>query len=258
MYAGLIAGFLGYAWLTRFGAPGRARALYFGLGLLAVWAGLLTPVDTIGDQYLQSAHMLQHILIGVVAPPLLLLGLSEPMARTVLRLPGLRLATSLVPAQLIGGGVMLFWHIPLLYNATLASDPVHILEHLSLIGGGLVFWWPVIGATSAASGVALPAGLKIVYLLAGTFAQDVVSLVLMFSRTVFYPYYEHVPRLVPGLDPLTDQTISGTLLMFAGKVSYAWAMLAITFRWFGNGEEPPEEEPGGEEAPPRVSQAAAR
>jgi putative membrane protein len=231
VYAGLLALWLGYAWLARDREPSRLRSLFFGLGLLALWVALETPIDTISDRYLDSVHMVQHVLLGVIAPPLLLLGLSEPMAARIAALPGLRALTAPVPAQLAAAVVMVGWHLPLLYDATLRWEELHVVEHLTFVASGVLFWWPLIRTTSAGAGWVLSAPGKLLYLLVGTLPQDGVALVLSFSRVPFYDFYTHAPRLVSQLDPVTDQTLAGGTLMVLGKASFVVAALAIFFRW---------------------------
>ena len=233
VYAGLLALLFGHAWLARNRDLPRVRTLFFGLGLLCIWAALETPLDTVSDRYLDSVHMVQHVLLGIVAPPLLLLGLNREMVAVLVRVPGVRALTEPVPAQVISGAVMIAWHLPPLYDATLYAESLHIVEHVSFIGAGILFWWPVIGATSAEAHWRLSPGGRLIYLFIGTFPQDAVALALQFSRTPFYEYYTHVPRLVPGLDPLTDQTVAGAILMLFGKTSYVIAGLVIFLRWIG-------------------------
>src|SRR6267143_6806466 len=111
VYAGLLALYLGHAWLARGSDEFRRRhSIYFGLGLITIWVALETPIDTIADHHLDSVHMLQHVLLGFVAPPLMLLGLSPGMAGRLVRLPTVRALTEPVPAQLIAGTVMIVWH----------------------------------------------------------------------------------------------------------------------------------------------------
>ena len=83
VYLGLVGLFLGHAWLARGRDVPRVRTLYFGLGLLCLWVALETPIDTISDHFLDSVHMVQHVLLGVIAPPLLLLGLNDQMAALI-------------------------------------------------------------------------------------------------------------------------------------------------------------------------------
>jgi len=234
VYVGLAALFLGHAWLARRVDDAEAKhTLYFGLGLLTLWVALETPIDTISDHYLDSIHMLQHVLLGFVAPPLMLLGLSAKMAGQVARVPFAKAVTEPVPAQIIAAGVMIGWHLPALYDATLRSESLHVVEHLTFIAAGLVLYWPILEATSAQARWQLSPAFKLLYMLAATLPQDGVALVLLFSRVPFYEFYVHVPRLVDSLTPIIDQTLAGAVLMVLGKASLAVVALSVFFRWFG-------------------------
>jgi putative membrane protein len=234
VYAGLLVLGLAYAWLARSaGDTLRHHRLYFALGVIALWVALESPVDTISDGYLDSVHMLQHVLLGFVAPPLMLLGLSPAMAGRLVKVPGVRAITEPIPAQLIAGVVMIGWHIPVLYDATLYSESLHVFEHLTFIAGGIVLYWPLLDATSAYARWHMSPGVGLVYMLFATLPQDGVALALIFSRVPFYDYYTHVPRLIPGFTPLVDQTIAGAVLMILGKATMALAALVVFFRWFG-------------------------
>jgi putative membrane protein len=234
VYAGLVALFLGHAWLAgTVSDAGRKHSLYFGLGLVTLWFALETPIDTISDHYLDSVHMLQHVLLGFVAPPLMLLGLSPQMVGRLVRIPGVRAITEPVPAQVIAGLVMIAWHLPPLYDATLYSEPLHIVEHVSFIAAGTVMYWPMLEATSAHAHWQMSPGARLLYMLVATLPQDAVALALIFSRVPFYEYYTHAPRLIASLTPVIDQTVAGAVLMILGKATLTVAGIAVFFRWFG-------------------------
>jgi cytochrome c oxidase assembly factor CtaG len=238
VYAGLAVLYFGHAWLARgVDDAGRKHSLYFGLGLAMIWLALETPLDTIADHYLDSVHMLQHVLLGFVAPPFLLLGLSPGMVGRVVRVPGVRAITEPVPAQVIAGAVMIAWHLPPLYDATLYSEGLHVVEHLTFIAAGLAMYWPMLQATSAHASWQMSPGAKLLYMLVATLPQDAVALALIFSRVPFYEYYTHVPRLVASLNPLTDQTVAGAILMIFGKATISVAALAVFIRWFAADHE---------------------
>jgi cytochrome c oxidase assembly factor CtaG len=129
--------------------------------------------------------------------------------------------------------VMIAWHAPALYDATLRNEGLHVVEHLMFIAAGVVLYWPMIEATAAQSRWHMSPGAKLVYMLLATLPQDGVALALIFSRVPFYEYYTHVPRLIAGFTPVIDQTIAGAVLMIFGKVTLAIAALAVFFRWFG-------------------------
>ncbi|MDQ6880142.1 MAG: cytochrome c oxidase assembly protein [Candidatus Dormibacteraeota bacterium] len=238
VYAGLVVLYFGHAWLARgLDDVERKHSLYFGLGLLVLWLALESPLDTIADHYLDSVHMFQHVLLGFVAPPLMVLGLSQGMVARLVRVPGVRAITEPVPAQIIAGTVMIGWHLPALYNATLYSESLHIVEHLAFIAAGVLIYWPILHATSAHAGWQMSPGAKLLYMLVATLPQDAVALALIFSRVPFYEYYTHAPRLIASLNPLTDQTVAGAVLMTFGKATISIAAIAVFIRWFGGEHE---------------------
>jgi putative membrane protein len=233
VYAGLVALMLGHWSLARrVGDARRRHTIYFGLGLLTMWLALESPIDTISDNYLDTVHMLQHVLLGFVAPPLMLLGLSPAMAGRLIRLPGLRALTEPVPAQVVSALVMVGWHVPALYDATLRMDWLHLLEHLMFIGSGVLLYWPIIDSTSQHARWRMTPGAQLVYMLIATLPQDGVALALIFSRVPFYEFYVHAPRLIEGFTPLIDQTIAGAVLMILGKVMLLATALVVFWRWF--------------------------
>jgi putative membrane protein len=234
VYAGLVFLFFAHAWLAR-QAPDaeRKHTLYFFAGLFVLWFALETPIDTVSDHYLDSVHMLQHVLLAFVAPPLMLLGLSPAMVGRIVQLPGVRPLTEPVPAQVIAAAIMIVWHVPALYDATLHNEGLHVLEHVMFIASGVFLYWPILEATSSHARWRMSPGARLVYILLATLPQDGVALALIFSRVPFYEFYTHAPRLISGFTPLVDQTIAGAVLMIFGKVTLAIAALVVFFRWFG-------------------------
>ena len=234
VYVGLLVLFFAHAFLARrAGDARRHHTAYFLCGLFVLWLALETPIDTISDEYLDSVHMLQHVLLAFVAPPLLLLGLSQQMAASVVRVPGVRWITEPVQAQVVAAAVMIVWHLPALYDATLRSEDLHVLEHVLFIAAGVVLYWPMIQATASQSRWRMSEGATLVYILLATLPQDAVALVLIFSREPFYEFYATAPRLIEGYTALIDQTIAGAVLMVLGKVTMGIAAGVIFFRWFG-------------------------
>ena len=234
VYAGLVVAFFGHAWLARRVEDAQTKhTLYFGLGLVTLWLALETPIDTVSDGYLDSVHMLQHVLLGFVAPPLMLLGLSPDMAGVLSRFPFVRAITEPIAAQVVAAAVMIAWHVPALYDATLRSESLHVVEHLTFIGAGLVLYWPVLQSTSIHARWRLSPPIMLLYMLVATLPQDAIALILLFSREPFYAFYMYVPRFYPSLTPVIDQTMAGAVLMVLGKATFIVAGLAVFFRWFG-------------------------
>jgi cytochrome c oxidase assembly factor CtaG len=231
---GLVVLAVGYAWLSRRTNAPPHRAVFFALGLLVIWLALETPLDTVADHYLQSAHMAQHMLLITVAPPLLLLGLSPSMAAFPLRLPLLPRLTESVPALVVYAVVMIGWHLPPLFSLALVDPLVHVIEHVTFIGAGVVFWWPVIRATRGQARRPLDEPMVVLYLLAGMLPMMAVSLPLQFSRALFYPYYANAPRLVASISPVVDQTIAGAVMMLIEMVVTGIEAVIVISRWLGD------------------------
>ncbi len=129
--------------------PAWRQATYL-TGVLVLALSLMSPLDDLAEEQLFSAHMLQHILMTLVVPPLWLLGTPGWLLRPALRrLAILRLArflTSPVAAFLAFNVVFGLWHWPSLYDLALAHDGIHVLEHVSFVAAALLLWWPVCGS----------------------------------------------------------------------------------------------------------------
>jgi putative membrane protein len=234
VYIGLAALLAGHAWLAhREGAP-RRRQVYFGIGVLLIWAALETPLDTLGDEYLQSAHMVQHMVLMACAPPFLLLGLTPAMARTVLgAVPRpLRYLIQPIPAQILYAATMIGWHVPPIYDLALENDTVHIVEHLSFLVVGVLFWWSLIEATSSQADRPLNPVQKLLHLFVGTLPMMAVALPLQFTPVLLYTPYASAPRVNAFLTPGVDQTVAGALMMFIDMTAMTAAGLVVFFRWF--------------------------
>jgi len=233
------------------------RPVSYIAGLLVIALALLSPFDTLVQQ-LFFTHMIQHLLLIMIAPPLLLL--PNPMPFLLWGLPGrLRLGAgsiinSLVHKQSPVGRALRWltrpviiwfifvvtvigWHDPSLYNAALRSEWVHDLEHLTMFGAGMLFWWTVTGA-----GPRLNKNMsrlaKIAFILAVIPPNMALGIVLAFSQQPIYAFYSDMPRLW-GISALDDQRISGVIMWIPGNMMYFLAALAIVFMILsGEGRKP--------------------
>ncbi|MGH7776209.1 MAG: cytochrome c oxidase assembly protein [Candidatus Dormibacterales bacterium] len=234
VYAGLVALALALLLLERGTAPLAWRWACLASGLFVIWGALETPLDPLGDHYLQSAHMVQHMVLMAVAPPLLLLGLTPAAVdRLGAILRPLRGILRPLPALALYTLVIVGWHIPFAYDLGLTDERVHIAEHLTFLAAGVVFWWQVIPSTSAVGGHRLPDAWKIVYLFAGTLPMMAVALSLQFSHELFYAPYASARRVNAFLTPVVDQNVAGAVMMTIDMGALVVASLVIFFRWIG-------------------------
>jgi putative membrane protein len=229
--------------LARGGSPskrgaGPLQALAFAGGMLALLAALVSPLDGLGDQYLFSAHMFQHVLLGDVAPLLILLGLSRVIMRPATRrLTAVerRLGPLASPAACIALwlALMYVWHIPALYDAALEHPLVHVLEHFSFFGAGLALWWPLIQPIPMRRSLT---GLQpIAYIATAKFGLAALGIFLTWSTTAIYPYYETTPRIW-GLSPIEDQNVAGVIMMAEQSLTLALVLVALFVRMLQRSE----------------------
>jgi putative membrane protein len=215
---------IGYLVVVR--KRGLNRAPYFLAGVLLLLLDLVSPIDTLGDQYLFSAHIAQHFLLALVIPPLLLLGTP---AFELGALNQLERAIGQPPVSwLLGVGTMLAWHIPVLFNAALANESLHIVQHLSFLVTGTIFWWPILGPLQNRH--LSPFG-AISYLFSACLCCSLLGAFLTFAPVGLYPAYLNPPARVWGLDPKSDQQLGGLLMWVTGCFVYLAGILSKVGRW---------------------------
>ena len=218
--------------LREAGTPVAAWRLWcFGSSLFLVLVALVSPIDAFGEEQFLFMHMAQHILLGDLAPLLFVLGLTGPILRPVLSLPGvLRLRFLLHPlvALPLWAASLYLWHIPFLYQAALHHSAVHALEHFCFFAFGAVMWAPVVEVLPGPEWFGT--GAKLGYVLLVRLVETVLGNVFIWSGKVFYPFYEH-PVNQWGISALSDQQIAGAAMMVEGSIVtlgvLAWLFLKM-------------------------------
>jgi putative membrane protein len=218
------------------GSP-RWRAWMFGLGVLTAFLALESPVDTGGDNYLLSLHMVQHLVLMMVSPPLVLLGICGMRPPDPARAPGLRrlwtAITRPLPATVLFNAVLLVWHIPTLYDTTLRNEAAHIVEHITFIAVGVVLWWAVVDPIRGEGTTPISPFQKIAALAVAGVPPTVLGLIFSVASNPFYEFYARAPRLW-GLSPVTDQQVAGVVMFGLGNLIYFAAISVIFWRILGN------------------------
>jgi putative membrane protein len=218
---------------------GPAQLLAFTGAIAVMIAALISPLDGLGEDYLFSAHMVQHILIGDIAPLLVLLSLSRVIMRPLTRrLMSVERALGPFAHPATGIAVWLtliyVWHIPAMYNAALNHSAVHALEHACFFAAGIALWWPLVQPVPMRRRLT---GLSIfAYLLVAKLSLGVLGVVLTWSHGVAYSYYEHVPRIW-GLSPLEDQNVGGAIMMVEQSLVLVVAFAILFVRMLLQSEE---------------------
>jgi cytochrome c oxidase assembly factor CtaG len=218
--------------LRRRGTPVEPwRPWLFGLGIGLVLLALASPIDAFGEEEFLSFHMLQHVILGDLAPLALVAGLNGPILRPLLALRpinALRVLTHPLVALPLWTIDLYVWHLPFLYQAALRHDSLHALEHFSFFTCGALMWAPVLEVLPAPEWFGT--GWKLGYIAAVRLIETVLGNVFLWSGKVFYPYYRHEHQLW-GISALHDQGLAGAVMMLEGSLvtiaALAWLFLRL-------------------------------
>jgi putative membrane protein len=236
-------------WLYVLGSRGRdrpdpLRAAFFFAGLLTIVIALDSPIDHYADQ-LFWVHMLQHVLLLTVAPPLFLLGRPWPrmwralpldlrtrVGRAVARgrwTAPLRQLARPVPAFILFNATILLWHIPGAYDLTLRYGTIHVCEHAMFFFTGLLFWARVIDPGPLRPRLVWPA--RIAYVSGSMIVGWMLAIVLVLEPHAIYGYYASLKSRPGGISALTDQQLAGGVMWVPGSVAYTVTFLIGFYRW---------------------------
>jgi cytochrome c oxidase assembly factor CtaG len=224
----------------------RGAAFYGGLAVLALAVG--SPIDAYSGE-LFWVHMVQHVLLMMVAPPLLLLGrpwprlcrplplrLRRPLARSLLAgatlapaRGGLRRLAAPLASFTLFNGTLLLWHLPALYDLTLRDGPVHDLEHALFFGTALLFWVHLLPGASGRPQLA--DGARAVYGTAALLVSWLLAIVLGLAPEPLYGGYASLAHRPGGLSALSDQQLAAGVMWVPGSVPYCIVLAVVVLRW---------------------------
>jgi putative membrane protein len=211
---------------------GRLRIAAFVAGLLLLLVSVNGPIHDLSDDYLFSAHMLQHLLLTMAFPPLIIFAipgwLLEPLVRPrwVQRLG--RYVAHPIMAGLIFTVVLSAWHLVPVYDLMMQDHDVHIIAHLLFIIAAFIMWWPVMSPLKEVP--RLPHGLAMLYLFLVSVPMQIPAALITMSDTPLYRWYVQAPRTF-GLTPLEDQRIGGLLMWIPGNLWLFGAIAVLFFLW---------------------------
>lgn len=216
---------------------GRGHPAWFAAGLVLVWAALDWPIGPLGASYLASVHMVQVLLLSLLAPALLLMGVPpsafraleaatdrRPAARRILSA-----ATHPVVALLLYNGVIVATHVPRVLDALSATQAGMAAMDLAWLSAGLLFWWPVLSPVPRRAWFGW--FFKMGYLFLNTLPVTVPYSFLVFADVPLYATYELAPP-IPGVSSLTDQRVAGLAMKFGGGAVLWTAITLLFFRWW--------------------------
>jgi putative membrane protein len=224
-------------------------SFFFLGGVLALFVATASPIDTLGETYLFSAHMLQHFMLTMIVPPLLLLGIPAELAERALAVAWIagteRVLRKAPAAWGIGIGAIIAWHIPVFFDAGLENEAIHIAQHLCLLVTATIFWWPVLAPLERRR---IHPVLAIPYLSTACMACTAIGVIIVFAPAGLYPFYLN-PRdeygalsLIRdgwGMSVATDQVAAGLIMWVPCCIVYIIVMLVGLGRWYAAPEPEP-------------------
>lgn len=223
--------------------PGYRTGL-FCAGLGAIGVALLSPIEAY-EGSLFSVHMVQHILLELVAAPLLLAGApitlalraaDPPVRRRLLAILQSRIVHAIsfpVVAWVLFAAVNWGWHFSTLYDQALENQALHYFQHATFLAAALLFWWPAIGADP--SPWRLPHPVRILYLFLAMPQNSFLGVALMSAPTVLYPHYLTNARNW-GISPRDDQALGGVIMWVVGDVAFLVGMMLVVALWMRHEE----------------------
>jgi putative membrane protein len=208
--------------------PGYGRLAMFSLGLIAILAALVSPLDELGDQLLVM-HMVQHILLLDIVPIFLILGLNKVLLRPITkRIQTLERRAGLlahpVTAVAAYAGFLWLWHVPFMYDFALRNSPVHAVEHLCFAVAGSLYWWHLISPIRnrrRLTGLG-PVG----YMVSTKLLVGLLGVALAFAPASIYPFYQHHPHYW-GLSPQEDQSLAGLTMALEQSIVMGIALVYV-------------------------------
>jgi putative membrane protein len=211
---------------------GVTRPILFFSALALMFVSLNGWIHDLSDEYLFSAHMVQHLFLAMGVAPLLIMGTPGWMLRPLVAGPRMRtLARPLgnaIACFVIFNVVLIGWHLPPLYNAAMEHHNVHILQHLLLLAASVIMWWPIL--SPMAEYPRLPYPMQMLYLFLMTIPMSVVSVSIAYSGSILYPAYASAPRVL-GLSPMDDQLLGGLIMWIPGGLYFFAIISVIFYKW---------------------------
>ena len=209
------------------------QTIMFTVGTFIIFLSLTSPLHILSDHYLFSAHMLQHVLITLISPPLLILGTPDWLVSKLFQPQWSEMVFKRIFHPL--GAIVIFnmifsiWHLPVLYDLSVTHHWVHIFEHSLFIIASIIMWWPI--CSQVQSIPKLPYPIQMLYLFAMSLAQVIVFGIVTFAREPIYQHYIDAPRIW-NISALTDQQLGGILMKVGSGFLFLLLIIIAFFKWF--------------------------
>jgi putative membrane protein len=237
---GILAGL--YAWgigprrRARGQPPAPAwRIACFAAAMAVLLVSLNGPIHDLSDYYLFSIHMVQHLLLTLVLPPLFIAGIPGWLADDLARPPAARAIGRFLTRPLVAGALftvtLTVWHLVPLYDLMMRNHEVHVATHVMFMVTAVIMWWPAMSPSTALP--PLRYGVRALYLILVSIPMQLVAAIITFADDVLYDWYAVAPRTW-GLSPADDQQLGGLLMWVPGNMYMLGAIAVVFYVWARN------------------------
>lgn len=214
------------------------QSILFYTGLIVIYLTVGSPLDQVGEQFLFSAHMVQHMLLIYICATLFIYGTPTWLIDWLLKPRAVTKTMRVLTHPACGGLLFTFvytvWHVPALYEAALHDKRIHVLEHWTMFSLGLLMLWPYL--TNSARVPRQSYGVRMIAIFLLMVGQLPVFAFLCFAGEAIYQTYVWAPRIIE-LDPLNDQILGG-IIMKVVNMGFSLTILGIAFYQWAKSEEP--------------------
>jgi putative membrane protein len=213
----------------------RWRLGSFGLGIGLLLVAVASPIDHYGEESSQAFHMVQHILLGDLAPLAIVASLTGPILRPLLAFihPLRRLFHPFV-AFVVWAAILAFWHIPFFYEAALHHTWAHALEHTCFFVGGTLVWVPLLETLPMPEWFGT--GMKMAFIASVRVFESILGNIFVWSNRPFYSTYVHAEHRPWGMTAVNDQRLAGSIMMVEGSIVTLLALAWFFMRLASEGE----------------------
>ena len=213
-------------------SPTTAQRVTFYSALVLIFLSLNGWLHDLSDYYLFSAHMVQHLMLTLVVPPMLIMGTPGWMLRPALKVPVVasiaRAITTAPRTFLIFNVVLTAWHLPPMYEMAMEHHPIHIVQHLCFMIAATLMWWPILSPLPELPRLSYP--LQMLYLFLLTIPMSVIAVSIGYADHILYPAYSAAPRIW-GISPMQDQLLGALIMWIPGGLFFFVIISVVFFRW---------------------------
>ena len=214
------------------------RVAMFTAGILIIFIALNSPLHELSNDYLFSAHMVQHVLLTLVVAPLLIAGTPGWALGPVLRFRAVRAPARVLTHPIVGFAAfnLMFslWHFPALYAGSVNFHGIHITEHVLFLATAVMGWWPLMSNSTELPRLSEP--IQMIYLLFMSIAQILVFAPITFADQPIYDHYVSAPAIW-GISDIADQQAGGLIMKVGGGALFMALLVVTFFRWHSREEE---------------------